>query len=878
VLVSTVDRAVGIASELLEREEALAALHGALSESRAGSGRLVLVSGEAGIGKTALVLAFGRTIGRSSRVLTGACDPLFTPSPLSPFADIAAEVGGPLDDAVRGGLGVRAVFEALQSELSRAHTVLLLEDLHWADEATLDVVRLLGRRVEGSPALVVATYRDDTLDRVHPLRLVLGELATFRSVESVPLAPLSVEAVARLADGYELDPRQLHRTTSGNPFYVHEMLDAGGDVVPDSVRGAVLVRTSGLSPQATAIVEAVSIAPPRLDVATLEHIVGDVADGVDECLSAGVLVADGGGMAFRHELARLAVEEGLAPTRRIGLHRRMVAALTGSGVGELDTARLAHHAEGALDAAAVLRYAPAAAERAFDAGAFREAAAQYARALRFAGDLGDDARAELLEGRSRALYLADDQTEAIEVIREAIRRRQAAGSPLSEARALTELADYLWCRGYNGEAAQAVDRAAELAASRPERREHAYVFHTQALRALHDGDVDHCLEHVHRALEIGERFGGGLIAGHARVTIGSATARRDLEQGMRLIEDAVESARRDGQHEVAARGMNALVGRSLAFHRHDLVERYLDEAIEYCTEHTEDLWRINVRAIAARWTLDRGRWDDAVQHASAVMSDPRESPWTHHEALCVLALVRVRRGDPGAREALADAVAVGVPAEEVFAHVDLAAAGAEIAWTEGAPAEVEAATAAMLARAAESHDRDAACRLLFWRRLAGSEVDPPEGEAGPYGLALAGRWSEAAEEWSRRGCPYETALALSETNDEEALLQAYAICQGLGARPLATKLSRRLRQLGASGVPRGPRPSTRDNPANLTARELEVLALLSNGLRNAEIAERLVVSPRTIDHHVSAILRKLGARTRGEAAAAATRLGILEDR
>ena len=147
--VSIIDRGASTAADrLLEREDALAALHGALSEVRAGSGRFVLVSGEAGIGKTALVRAFGDTAGRSASILTGACDPLFTPSPLGPFADVAADAGGTIGDAVRNGLGARAVFEALQGELSHSRDVLVLEDLHWADEATLDVIRLLARRVE----------------------------------------------------------------------------------------------------------------------------------------------------------------------------------------------------------------------------------------------------------------------------------------------------------------------------------------------------------------------------------------------------------------------------------------------------------------------------------------------------------------------------------------------------------------------------------------------------------------------------------------------------------------------------------------------------------------------------------------------------------
>jgi ATP/maltotriose-dependent transcriptional regulator MalT len=864
---------------LLEREHQLAHLRSSLAAAAAGQGRIVVLGGEAGVGKTSLAGRFCGELPDEIAVFWGACDPLTTPRPLGPFLELAGSAGAAIEDVVDPWYGAHTVAAALL-ERSEGHDpiVVVVEDAHWADESSLDVVRLLGRRVATTRCLVLVTYRDDELARDHPLRVALGDLSTAAAVERLSIGPLSRAGVARLAEGAGADVESVWRLTSGNPFYVRELLAHGAEPIPATVRDLVLARVAQLGPQATAVVEATAIAPPSLDAALLLAVCGEAADSVEECLSSGVLHAVDGAVAFRHELSRAAVAESLSPARRLALHRSVLMALTGSARSGADLARIAHHAEEAADRDAVLRYAPAAAEQAASVGAYREAAAQYARALRFGADLSPGERAELLEGRSRACYLADDQTEAIDVIREAIRCRQAQGAPLEEARALTELTDYLWCRGYIGEADEAVDRASQLAAERPDQREHAYVFHTQALRLIHDGDVDACLERADRALEIGERFGDSGIAGHARVTIGSATARRDLEHGLRLLEDAVQAARRNGDHQVAARGLNALVFGPMQWNRHDLVERYIDEAIEYCTEHTQDLWRINVLAVAARWALDRGCWDDAVRHAGAVLDDPRESPWTHHEALCVLALVRARRGDPDARKALAEAAAVGVPPDELFAHVDLAAAYAEVAWVERAPERVDGATAAILASASERDDQDAICRLLFWRQLAGLGADVPADAAGPYALALAGRWHEAAAEWGRLRCPYEAAVALSRTGDVDALRHAHAECRLLGARPLLAIVARKLRELGVREVPRGPRHSTRMNTAQLTSREVDVLALVCEGLRNADIADRLFLSRRTVDHHVSAILRKLDVRTRGEAVAAAGRLGLLQDR
>jgi DNA-binding CsgD family transcriptional regulator len=377
---------------------------------------------------------------------------------------------------------------------------------------------------------------------------------------------------------------------------------------------------------------------------------------------------------------------------------------------------------------------------------------------------------------------------------------------------------------------------------------------------------------------IGERFGDEHVAGHARVTVGVATGQRDLDAGLQLLEEAVKLARGAGQPEVVARAFNAMGYICAAKYRHEQADAYYEAGLEHCAEYTSDLWRINMLALSALSSLAQGRLDDASRRAVAILDDPRESPWPHHTALVVLALVRARRGDPGARDALAETSTVDLQPEEFDAVVDQAAAHAEIAWMDRRPDEVRDATEATLQEAIGRGDTEATSRLVFWRRLAGLETGVPTGASGPYALALAGAWQEAAAEWTRRGQPYESALALSLSPDVGALRGAHAELQRLGARPLAARVARELRELGVRDVPRGPRATTSANGAGLTSRELEVLQLLGEGLRNAAIAELLVVSRRTVDHHVSSILRKLGARSRGEAVAAASRLGLLEDR
>ena len=858
---------------LLERDDALAELHNALSGSRSGQGTALFISGEAGVGKTSLVKAFCAEVDPRTRVLVGACDALSTPRPLGPLLDLAEE-GDALFDLVRLSASPSDVFAALVELLAHTPTILLIEDIHWADEATLDVLRLLVRRVETLPVLVVVTHRDDQLGRAHPMRILLGDLANAGAVSRVHLDALSADGIAQLALGHAVDPVELHRRTGGNPFFATEVLASGSATVPTTVRDAVLGRTAVLGQTEMGVLEVIALAPPRAEPWLVEAVVGYDLDGLDACLDTG-LVADGGGaLAFRHELARIAVEEATPTTRRRALHGQILAALAAQPEGERDHARLAHHADGAGDAAAVQAFAPLAATRAAAVGAYREAAAQYARALRFDAGLSPGARAALLEGRSRACYYADDQVEAIAVIRQAIECRRTEGAPENRARALAELSSYLSCRGLYTEAHEVIAEAADLIAGRREGCAVAWVLHAQA--RFSDDPPARVLDRAREAVAVAERCGDEEVIAETKVTLGRLELAVDFNTGSSTLAAVIdESDAPSDAPQAIARALTALGAWSRELGRPELGSMYMARTLEYCEARSLDLWRINVLAMIAAAALEEGRWTDAAEAASRVLEDPRESPWPHAQALFALALVRARRGDPDARVPLDEAFGLEIPAEDIETLDARAAAHAEIAWLERRLDEIDAATAASFVAAVARNDTPSICKLGYWRSLAGLEVDVPQDAEGPLALCMAGAWEEAAVEWARLGRPYEAALALAETGEEDALRQAHDDLQRLGALPAARLVSQRLRTLGVRGLARGPRASTRESAAGLTARELDVLALLADGLRNTQIAERLVVSPRTVDHHVSAILRKLEAGTRGEAVARAGELGLL---
>ncbi|HEY7178680.1 MAG TPA: AAA family ATPase, partial [Gaiella sp.] len=337
---------------LLERDGELTRLAEQLDAvERSERGHVVLIRGEAGVGKTALIRALcdGRT--GTAEVVRGACDPLFTPRPLGPLLEIAHTLEGELVGLAGRGAMPYEMVAALAEELSRRGPVLfVLEDLHWADEATLDVFRLLVRRIETVPALVVGSYRDDGVDAGHPLRIMLGELATSPSISRMKLEGLSPPAVAELAEPYGADADELYAKTAGNPFFVVEALAAGADVIPETVRDAVLARAARLDPPGRALLEAVAVVPPQADLWLLEAIGAESIDGLDDCLASGMLRAEAAGVMFRHELARLSLESSVPPQRKLELHRSALAALAEPPDGALDLARLSHHAEAAGDA------------------------------------------------------------------------------------------------------------------------------------------------------------------------------------------------------------------------------------------------------------------------------------------------------------------------------------------------------------------------------------------------------------------------------------------------------------------------------------------------------------------------------------------------
>jgi DNA-binding CsgD family transcriptional regulator len=852
---------------LLERDSFLLELDAALKDAIVGQGRVASVSGEAGIGKTSLIEHFIHIHRDSVRVLWGACDSLFTPRPLGPLHDIALQLDGKLPELLHSGADRQDIFSACLAEFQNFPSIVVFEDVHWADEATLDLIKFLGRRIQRTSTLFILTYREDELVPAHPLHLAFGDISR-ASILRLPLLPLSQSSVMILARAAKQDERvnDLYETTGGNPFFVTEALASEGERLPATVRDAVLARAERLSPSARMVLDTAAIVPGRIEDWLLNQLISPSPAAVEECVERGMLSTSRHSFAFRHELARRSIEDALSPSRRKGLHQQLLAALMERD-DQVQFSRLVHHAAFAGDGSAVLRFAPLAAEQAAAVGAHLEAAAHYQTALEYADQLTLAERAQLIEKRAYECYLTSQINEAVEARLDALALWQKDCDTQQEGNNLRWLSRLHWFLGHRGESEQYAQHAIVLLETLPPAQELAMAYSNRAQLHMLADETAEAIRLGDQAIALAEKLGDSEVLCHALNNVGTAELYQTYSQAGRFkLERSLKIALAQGFHEHVARAYTNLASKAVEHRQYDDAMPYLNSGISYSTERDLDAWTTYMLAWRARAYYEQGQWIEAAEDAQAVLKNPRAAVVARIPALTALGAIRVRRGDPDDEQVLDEALRLALPTGELQRIGPVALARAESKWLKGAHDECisEAQTAYDLAM--NSADARRLSESGFWIWRAGGSVSLSDLGSGPFTLQIMGDWRATAVAWERLGCPYEQALALMD-GDVFAQTQSLEIFERLGARPAALLVEQKLQ-----AIPQ--RQLDKDRAGGLTARERDVVVLIAQGKSNREIAQAMTVGIKTVETYVTRILKKLNLVSRVQIATWAIEKGL----
>jgi DNA-binding NarL/FixJ family response regulator len=853
-----------VSATLLERGHEVATIARAARQAAAGEGQVVLVYGEAGIGKSRIVEAVRGFVPAEGRVLVGRCDDLATARPLGPFHDLADHVGRDLAAALgTPGVDRDRVLAALRAELAfeAKPTLLAIEDVHWADEATLDVLLYLVRRIGQLPAVLLLTYRDDEIAADHPLQRVLGQAAGTGRAVHLPLRRLSAAAVRRLTGDTDLDADEVYAVTAGNPFFVGEVLAAGSATgVPRTVVAAVMARVRDLPPETRTALEHLAVLPKA---AIPRRFVDDLLpDGLAVLAPAeerGLLTVTPTRVSFGHELSRRAILDSLPTVHRVRYHAAALAVLIMRA--DADVTQLLHHAAEAGDDHAIVAYGPRAAREAATGGAHRQAVAHYRLVSEHADAYAGPERAMLLEEYALECYTIGQYVLATAVQQQAIDLRRALGDDAAVGTGLVWLSRMLKVAGDQDAAETAAEDAVRMLEPLGHTRELALAYTHLASLHLYAYRFPAALPLAERAVALARDQDDVITLSHALNTF--SACRWDLYgDGHSIMEESLQVALQAGAPDPACRAYLNLACSMIDRFRLDEAGDYVAAGRQYAedTEHLGALRGLTV--LSARIALGRGDWDEAERIVAPIsLTEPMHGSL----ASMVFGRIAARRGAAEGQQLLAQAVDLAGQTGDLQRIAWTAAAAAEQAWLRG---DLQGVSDVARKPFEQAHELDAAVlwpELAYWLVRAGRQLDLRKSDS-PFVMLVRGDWRAAAEIWQAAGHRYEYALALSESGDPDQLRFGLEVLDGLEARPLAQLVRKRLRDLGEP-VPRGPVAATRRNPAGLTARQLDVMRLLCDGLSDAMIAERLVLSVRTANNHVAAVLSQLGVSSRQAAVA-----------
>lgn len=865
--------------ELIERTEQLRVLENQFQQLKSGEGHTVFLTGEAGAGKTSLVNEYIKIVGSSVVTFIGVCDSLFTPRPLGPLYDIADQIGSDFFALLKDEKDRTLIFATLLRKLadSSKPVILVFEDVHWADEATLDLIKFLTRRINRCKCLFLLTFREDEIHPAHPLKNLFGELPP-GNFSKMQVKGFSRETVDQLAakKGYP-SGNKLYALTGGNPFYVMEILATYSLGIPEKVKDSVLTLFNARSGDTKKFWELLSILPSSgIDLDVAKKIEIEFGNCIEDCIASGIIVLKPGHLTFKHELFRLAIEESLTPYRRKNLHKKMLDLMLESPSARTRLAQLVHHARYAEEGELVAKISPQAAREAVALGAHIEASRLYATAIEFT-DKGDGHLVELYEQHAYECYLTNQIASAITSQRSALEIWRYKNLSLKIGDTLRFLSRLLWYHGTRDEAMSSALEAVTVLENDTPTRELALAYSNLAQLYMLAGYRKETLNWSQKAIDLATKFEDYEVLSHALNNLGTVLLMYDEPDGEIKLNQSLTIALENKLHEHVARAYTNLASRFICNKSFKKALIAFEAGLKYCEAHDLDSWRYYMLSEKCRLLLETGEWSEAETLALTLYNNSFHPNIVRIGSIEVLALLNIRRGKfEEAWRLISEGKKLAAPTREAYRIIPFLCAELELCWIKRDPIPVLEITTAENTLFPEKQNSWQYTKLAYWKNKCGILNDEVTGVdfIGPFRFEYHGNWEAAIQKWNESGCVFEYALALFQGNEEQQRL-SLQILNTLGASSTYALFKSILKSKGVLKIPRGPRESTKKNPAQLTDRQINVLTLLNEGLQNNEIADRLFVSTKTVEHHISAILSKLEVNSRSKAVLEAQKLGIL---
>ncbi len=866
---------------LIERDAELDVLNNLASLAASGQGQIALVRGEAGIGKTSLLRQFLSQSELHYQFYWGGCDALLTPRVLGPLHDMCSEFSPAVSEILHTDASITKLLPVVLDNLKSQSqpVVMVFEDTHWADNATLDFLKCLGRRIAALDALLIISYRHDETGPRHLLTNLIGEFPQANTVR-IELSPISPQGTRQMAQKANRKISNLHEITNGNPFFITELLaanDTGNNRIPVSIKEAIGSRLNRLTPTEQNFLETLSVIPNTIRASLIDRLFPANADELlVSCVEKQLLKTDDNNLfRFRHELARLGTKSRTSSLWQKNTHTKITQALIEED-SEEHIEEITYHASAAKLSDLVLEYAPKAANIASRSGAHGEASSHLALALEFADKADPELKATLYESWSyeTALVKIDDKAiaarhSALEIWRE-LERSDKIGENL---RWLSRL---YWYLGEANKANAYADEAISVLASTDASYQKAMAFSLKSQFYMLNGRNEEAILWGNKALEIeGKEGKHPEVRIHALNNVGSAMVFSDELAGLDLLHESLSMALKLDFHEHAARVYTNMADFAVGSRDFELAEKTISDGIVFDSNNDLDSWTHYLVGLLAQLRMKQGRLEEAETISEGVLELESQTLLMKLPALLVLARVQSRLGKPDAKETLDKALADALSTAEVQYFLPARLSLVEEAWLKGHHEKATEQLEELLSSDIQYTGTWREAELALWLHRYGIEnkVMPIDKLPAPYRLELCGETEAAATEWQSIGSPYPAAMALLTATDNKDSArytkQAINLLANMRAAGTLNKALLIAKQHGleccGKSQKRVRRKPARLHPLGLTKKEQEIIPWVVKGLSNKEISERFSRSERTIENHIASIFRKLNVHSRLEA-------------